>query len=128
MLLKFPSFVRRGKGEVETEEVMHPAFSKQSLVTGTGVLGFTLCFLPSAWPAETLPFETLDPVVVTATALPTSQSQTPIRTKVFTRTGFDSQQPNRLGTLLQQTPGISSMKWEAGAASVHSIFAGLIRI
>ena len=98
-----------------------PAFSKQSLLTGTGILGFTLCFLPSAGPAETLPVETLDPVVVTATALPTNQSQTPIRTKVFTRTGFDSQQPNRLGTLLQQTPGIfvDEMGGRSGISSLY---------
>ena len=96
-------------------------FSKQSLLTGTGILGFTLCFLPSAGPAETLPVETLDPVVVTATALPTNQSQTPIRTKVFTRTGFDSQQPNRLGTLLQQTPGIfvDEMGGRSGISSLY---------
>ena len=83
-----------------------PGFSKQSVATGTGILWITLWLAPPAGLAEPPPVETLDPVVVTATALPTSQSRTPIQTTVFTRTGFDSQQPNRLGTLLQQTPGV----------------------
>lgn len=96
-------------------------FSKRSLFTGTVILGLTLCLSPSAGPAEPLPVETLDPVVVTATALPTSRSQTPIRTKVFTRTGFDLQQPNRIGTLLQQTPGVfvDEMGGRSGLSSLY---------
>ena len=96
-------------------------FSKRSLFTGAVILGLTLCLSPSAGPAEPPPVETLDPVVVTATALPTSRSQTPIRTKVFTRTGFDLQQPNRVGTLLQQTPGVfvDEMGGRSGLSSLY---------
>ncbi len=95
--------------------------SKKSFFTDTGFLGFTLCLLPSVGLAATLPFDTLDPVVVTATALPTSQSQSPIHTKVFTRKGFDSQQPFRLGPLLQQTPGIfvDDMGGRGGISSLY---------
>ena len=93
----------------------------QSLLAGTAILGVALGLPPSAGAAETPPFETLDPVVVTATALPTSQSQTPLPTKVFTRTGFDLQQPNRIGTLLQQTPGIfvDEMGGRSGISSLY---------
>ncbi|MCY3728596.1 MAG: TonB-dependent receptor [Nitrospira sp.] len=98
-----------------------PGFPRQSFVTGTAILGFTLALSPSAGPAEITPVETLDPVVVTATALPTSRSQTPLRTKVFTRKSFDSQQPNRIGTLLQQTPGIfvDEMGGRSGLSSLY---------
>ena len=98
-----------------------PGLSKLSIVTRTGFLWCTLCLSPSAGLAETLPPETLDPVVVTATAIPTNQSQTPLRTKVFTRKSFDSQQPNRLGTLLQQTPGIfvDEMGGRGGLSSLY---------
>ena len=97
-----------------------PGWSEQSFLIGTGVLWCTLCLSPSARPAEPS-VETLDPVVVTATALPTSQSQTPIQTRVFTRTGFDLQQPNRIGTLLQQTPGIfvDEMGSRSGLSSLY---------
>lgn len=93
----------------------------QSLLAGTGVLWCTLCFSPSAGLTEPPPVETLDPVVVTATALPTNQSQTPLQTKVFTRKEFDLQQPNRLGTLLQQTPGIfvDEMGGRSGLSSLY---------
>ena len=97
-----------------------PGWSEQSFLIGTGVLWCTLCLSPSAKPAEPS-VETLDPVVVTATALPTSQSQTPIQTKVFTRTGFDLQQPNRVGTLLQQIPGVfvDEMGGRSGLGSLY---------
>ena len=93
----------------------------QSLLAGIVILGLTLGLSPSAGSAETLPVETLDPVVVTATALPTSQSQTPIQTKVFTRTDFDLQQPNRVGTLLQQIPGVfvDEMGGRTGLSSLY---------
>ena len=93
----------------------------QSLLAGTGVLCCTLCLSPAAGSAETSPVETLDPVVVTATALPMSRSQTPLQTKVFTRKSFDSQQPNRIGTLLQQTPGIfvDEMGGRSGLSSLY---------
>ena len=98
-----------------------PGLSEPSFFIGTGILGLALCLSPLAGLAETLPVETLDPVVVTATALPTSQSQTPIQTRVFTRTGFDLQQPNRIGTLLQQTPGIfvDEMGSRSGLSSLY---------
>ena len=98
-----------------------PGLSEPSFFIGTGILGLALCLSPLAGLAETLPVETLDPVVVTATALPTSQSQTPIQTRVFTRTGFDLQQPNRIGTLLQQTPGIfvDEMGGRSGLSSLY---------
>ena len=98
-----------------------PGFSEQCFTTGKVILGVTLGLWPSAGPAETPPFETLDPVVVTATALPTNRSQTPLRTKVFTRKSFDSQQPNRIGTLLQQTPGIfvDEMGGRSGLSSLY---------
>lgn len=93
----------------------------QSLLAGIGVLWCTLCLSPASGAAEVPPVETLDPVVVTATALPTSQSQTPLPTKVFTRTEFDLQQPNRIGTLLQQTPGIfvDEMGGRSGISSLY---------
>ncbi len=102
-------------------KLLPPRFSKKSFLTGTGILEFTLCLSPSAGLAETLPVETLDPVVVTATAFPTSQAQTPLRTKVFTRARFDLQQPNRVGTLLQQTPGIfvDEMGGRSGLSSLY---------
>lgn len=92
----------------------------QSLLAGTGVLRCLLCLLPTAGLAEPS-VETLDPVVVTATALPTNQSQTPLQTKVFARKEFDLQQPNRLGTLLQQTPGIfvDEMGGRSGLSSLY---------
>lgn len=92
----------------------------QSLLAGAGALWCILILSPSAGLAET-PVETLDPMVVTATALRTSQSQTPIQTKVFTRTGFDLQQPNRIDTLLQQTPGIfvDEMGGRSGLSSLY---------
>lgn len=98
-----------------------PSWSEQSFLIGTGILGLALCLSSSAGLAEPLPIETLDPVVVTATTLPTSQSQTPIQTKVFTRTGFDLQQPNRIGTLLQQTPGVfvDEMGSRSGLSSLY---------
>lgn len=96
-------------------------FSTRSLFTATMILGIALGLSPSAGSAATPPVETLEPVVVTATALPTSQSQTPIQTKVFTRTDFDLQQPNRIGTLLQQTPGIfvDEMGGRSGLSSLY---------
>lgn len=102
-------------------KLLLPGLSTQALLAGTGVMWCLLCLSPSAGLAETPPFDTLDPVVVTATAIPTSQSQTPIRTKVFTRKSFDSQQPNRLGTLLQQTPGIfvDDMGGRSGLGSLY---------
>ena len=96
-------------------------FSTRSLFTATAILGATLYLSPSAGSTATPPVETLEPVVVTATALPTSQSQTPIQTKVFTQTDFDLQQPNRIGTLLQQTPGIfvDEMGGRSGLSSLY---------
>lgn len=93
---------------------------KQSLLTGINALWCLLGLLPSAGLAEP-PVETLDPVLVTATALPTNQSQTPLQTTVFTRTSYDLQQPNRLGTLLQQTPGIfvDAMGGRSGLGSLY---------
>ncbi len=93
---------------------------ESSLLAGTVILGLTLCPSPAAGLAEP-PVETLDPVVVTATALPTNQSQTPIQTQVFRRMDFDLQQPNRLGTLLQQTPGIfvDEMGGRSGLGSLY---------
>lgn len=93
---------------------------KQPLLTGINALWCLLVLSPSAGLAET-PVETLDPVVVTATALPTNQSQTPIQTQVFRRMDFDLQQPNRLGTLLQQTPGIfvDEMGGRSGLSSFY---------
>ncbi|MYC27493.1 MAG: TonB-dependent receptor [Nitrospira sp. SB0662_bin_26] len=93
---------------------------KQSLLTGINALWCLLVLSPSAGLAESS-IETLDPVLVTATTLPTNQSQTPLQTKVFTRTGFDLQQPNRLGTLLQQTPGIfvDEMGGRSGLSSLY---------
>lgn len=93
----------------------------QSLLSGIRALWCMVILSPSAGLSETTPVETLDPVVVTATTLPTNQSKTPIRTKVFTRTSFDLQQPNRLGTLLQQTPGIfvDEMGGRSGLSSLY---------
>ena len=98
-----------------------PGFSEQCFTTSKVILGVTLCLSPSAGSAETPPVETLDPVVVTATALPTNQSQTPIQTQVFKRMDFDLQQPNRLGTLLQQTPGVfvDEMGGRSGLSSLY---------
>lgn len=92
----------------------------QSLLTGIKTLWCLLVLSPSAGLAEP-PVETLDPVVVTATALPTNQSQTPIQTQVFKRMDFDMQQPNRLGTLLQQTPGVfvDEMGGRSGLSSLY---------
>ena len=93
---------------------------KQSLLAGINALWCLLVLPPSAGAAEP-PVETLDPVVVTATALPTNQSQTPIQTQVFTRMDFDLQQPNRVGTLLQQAPGIfvDEMGGRSGLSSLY---------
>lgn len=101
--------------------LLSPGFSKQSFLTDPGVLGFTLCLLPSVGLAETPPFETFNPVVVTATALPTSQSRAPIQTKIFTRKDLAPQQPNRLSTILQRTPGVfvDEMGGRSGISSLY---------
>jgi len=85
----------------------------------TSVLG-PLAFSP-VLAAKPEPINTLDPVVITATASPTRLSQTPAAVSVINREQIIHQQANRLSTILQQIPGIfvDEMGGRGGISSVY---------
>ena len=71
--------------------------------------------------AEHDPIDTLDPLVITATASPTTLSQTPAAVTIINREQIAQQQANRLSTILQQVPGIfvDEMGGRGGISSVY---------
>ena len=88
----------------------------QSLLTGINALWCLLVLSPSAGLAES-PVERLDPVLVTATTLPTNQSQTPLQTKVHSLEQTSTcSSPTGSAPSCNKLPGFSWMKWAAGAA------------
>lgn len=78
-------------------------------------------FLSNVLAAEHDPVETLDPLVITATASPTTLSQTPAAVTIISREQIARQQANRLSTILQQVPGIfvDEMGGRGGISSVY---------
>jgi len=78
-------------------------------------------FLSNVLAAEHDPVETLDPLVITATANPTTLSQTPAAVTIISRKQIARQQANRLSTILQQVPGIfvDEMGGRGGISSVY---------
>lgn len=67
------------------------------------------------------PIEQLDPLVITATASPTTLSQAPAAVTVITREQIAQQQANRLSTILQQIPGVfvDEMGGRGGLSSIY---------
>ncbi len=65
--------------------------------------------------------EQLDPIIITATASPTTLSQTPAAVTVITREQIAQQHANRLSTILQQVPGVfvDEMGGRGGISSVY---------
>lgn len=65
--------------------------------------------------------EKMAPVVVTATALPTPQSQTPGSVTVITKEEIEIQKPNNVGTVLYQVPGlfVDEMGGRGGVSSIY---------
>ncbi|MDT7042128.1 TonB-dependent receptor plug domain-containing protein [Candidatus Nitronereus thalassa] len=71
--------------------------------------------------SEKEPIEVLDPIVITATASPTTLSQVPASVTIITREKIVQQQANRLSSILQQVPGIivDEMGGRGGLSSVY---------
>ena len=95
--------------------------TKNLRLVQTLALEMTICLLTSVCLAEPQPVSTLDPIVVTGTALPTVQSQTPANVRIITRKELASQQPHRVSTILQQIPGIfvDEMGGRGGLSSLY---------
>ncbi len=71
--------------------------------------------------AEHDPIDMLDPLVITATAIPTTLSQTPAAVTIINRKQIAQQQANRLSTILQQVSGVfvDEMGGRGGMSSVY---------
>ena len=65
----------------------------------TGTIGFLS--LSTVLAAEHDPIEQLDPIVITATASPTTLSQAPAAVTIISREQIAQQHANRLSTVLQ---------------------------
>ena len=94
-----------------------PATIFRLICTGTiGVLS-----LSTVLAAEHDPIEQLDPIVITATASPTTLSQAPAAVTIISREQIAQQHANRLSTVLQQIPGVfvDEMGGRGGLSSVY---------
>ena len=71
--------------------------------------------------AEQEPIDTLDPIVVSATTIPTRLSHAPAAVTVIHRDQIAAQQANRLSSILQQIPGVfvDEMGGRGGISSVY---------
>ena len=85
----------------------------------TGTIGFLS--LSTVLAAEHDPVEQLDPIVITATASPTTLSQAPAAVTIISREQIAQQHANRLSTVLQQIPGVfvDEMGGRGGLSSVY---------
>ncbi len=81
-------------------------------------MSVVLGFGNSLYAQDRTDVEKMDPVVVTATALPTPQSQTPGSMTVITKEEIEIQKPNNVGTVLDQIPGLFVDEMEGVVGSV----------
>src|SRR4051794_17441895 len=92
-------------------------------------ISIRLLFLVVAWtglqpqlaPAQTVPIQELEPVIVTATRLPAKEQELTSSVTVITREEIEQQHANRVSEILERVPGlyVDEMGARGGLSSVY---------